>query len=227
MTGFFASSRARAATIAGAVSIVVFAVAAVVFLVSGHGEELRGQDSECESIDIGDYNSVLTTWFDGVPVEPFGDSGGNEYDEDTTASYCFTSPDPDHYCTGGGGCEVTAEYHAAIVQRVSIRISYGEHHYDVEKNLGKTSDSTASIESWDLAVPGITSVDMTPIWADIETLTGTVVSVFEYENLQVVIDSDILMEDRADISGEGVERLVSVHQEIADGIRERAVERGD
>jgi hypothetical protein len=187
---------------------------------------LTGFKEECASIGIDGYNDFISKISVDVPFEPFDSSPATFYASDSMESYCSARPDEGLHDPGDEVGKITPEYHSAMVNRLSIKINYGDSHFSSELNIdGGTADHEENIKGWDFAIPGVLEVYDEKWTTYIDTLRGVVTSVYELENLQVVIELTIRLEQNLNTANDEYQAIVALNQEVAEGIRDRAIER--
>lgn len=188
----------------------------------GPTDALTGAPDDCEAINVSDYNAVIADAFTGVPLEPFHDV----HYADDGSWWCSTKPDAHQYCPTAS-CD-SAEFGGLIYNRLSI-----DFETDCSDICGLTDDQREEIrgqerkgyEDWSWAIPGHIFHTEEASWHDYHPVYGSIISVYQYENLQIIIKLQVFYDGPVGSSDRLMEAFVDANRETAELLRDRAVER--
>ncbi len=192
---------------------------------SGSESGLTGAPGDCEAIDISGYNAVITDMFTGVLLDPFHDADDAHYADDG-GWWCTTAPDPQRYCPVDS-CD-SAEYSGLTYNRLWIEVTT-----DCSDICGLTEREREEIqntkrekyEGWEWVIRGYIFHTEEAPWLDYRPVRGSIISIYEYENLQILIKLHVIYDAPAGSSDERMEAFTAVNRETAEAIRDRVIGR--
>lgn len=228
--------RSRAALI----PVIVFAAvatAAITFIATSEREDevpalLGAVEGECSELDVSPYNSVMADGFAFAPFMTF-DHADRSSTYGSAYSTCETTPDLDNLCETGSQ-ECTDLIYVAGEHNLWVDIAY-----DCDGFCGLTEEEAAEIpekekvEGWDWAVPAFASRQLSgEDRMNGGTYHGQLISVYQYENLQITIDLELgyapertATEEDLNRYDEDLQRFAALNQTLAEDIRDSAIAR--
>jgi hypothetical protein len=237
MNGLISRLRTRAGLVL-ALALAVAVGIAVIFVVAVGRDEpeptpLRATDGECDQIDVAPYNVIMSEDFTYEPFMTFEEADSETYVSNN--SLCGTEPDLSQLCAEES--EACSELlHVVIEHSLWVSIDYDcvGFCFLTEEELSSAPEKEHA-EGWDWAIPAYFSREILGEDRMIGgTYRGNLISIFQFENLQVTINLDIGYGPESKVTEEDLDRFdtamqhfAEVNQGIAEDIRDSAIDRRD